>query len=98
MSEPGDSSTVTVDSCGRITIPKKMRLALHVAPGRKIDFTIEGDALVGTPRRLSIDDLAGSVPTPPWMRGLTDQEIRELALQTMVDEYARKNPSDRNRT
>ena len=39
-------ATVEVDRLGRLVIPKKMRDALHLRPGEKLDLECNGERLV----------------------------------------------------
>jgi AbrB family looped-hinge helix DNA binding protein len=39
------SATVTIDKYGRITIPKKMREALHLTPGTRLQLELFEDGL-----------------------------------------------------
>lgn len=65
-----------VTSKGQITLPKAVREALGLAPGDRVLFRVEnGHALLArTPNLL---ELAGSIPVPPDVRGLTWDEIME---------------------
>jgi antitoxin PrlF len=66
-------------SKGQITIPKPVREALGLGEGDQVVFrVIEGERaiLARTPNLL---ELAGSVPLPPGVRGLSWEEIRRRA-------------------
>lgn len=68
-----------VTSKGQITIPKSVRDALNLSEGDQVVFrVIEGERaiLARTPDLL---ELAGSVPVPAEVRGLSWDEIRRRA-------------------
>jgi AbrB family looped-hinge helix DNA binding protein len=68
-----------VSSKGQITIPKSVREALKLSEGDQVVFRlIEGERaiLARTPDLL---ELAGSVPVPADVRGLSWEEIRRRA-------------------
>ncbi|HLG07272.1 MAG TPA: AbrB/MazE/SpoVT family DNA-binding domain-containing protein [Gaiellaceae bacterium] len=69
-----------VTSKGQITLPKAVRDALGLQPGDSVLFRVEnGHALLArTPNLL---ELAGSIPVPPDVRGLSWEEIMERMRQ-----------------
>jgi AbrB family looped-hinge helix DNA binding protein len=68
--------TAKVTSKGQVTIPKAVRESLGVAAGDQLSFEVEdGGVLVrAVPDFI---ELAGSVPLPPRLEGLSDQELLE---------------------
>ena len=54
----------TITSKGQVTLPKPIRDMLHLRPGDKIDFTLDGDGLRVTPVTASVTQLKGMVPRP----------------------------------
>ena len=54
----------TITSKGQVTLPKPIRDQLHLRPGDKIDFALEGDGLRVTPVTASVTQLKGMVPKP----------------------------------
>jgi AbrB family looped-hinge helix DNA binding protein len=53
-------ATATVTSKGQITIPKKVRQALHLAPGDRVEFLIDGSGKVLVrPGKADVADLKG---------------------------------------
>lgn len=44
-----------ISAKGQVTIPKDVRDALRLAPGDVIDFTVEGDQIIGRKRRVHRD-------------------------------------------
>ncbi|MFZ0708504.1 MAG: AbrB/MazE/SpoVT family DNA-binding domain-containing protein [Terrimicrobiaceae bacterium] len=45
--------TATLSSKGQLVIPRKIRRSLHLEPGDKITFTLEGQRIVLEPQRAS---------------------------------------------
>lgn len=54
----------TITSKGQVTLPKPIRDRLHLRPGDKIDFMLEGDVLRVTPVTAPVTQLKGMVPKP----------------------------------
>ena len=54
----------TITSKGQVTLPKPIRDKLHLRPGDKIDFRLEGDVLRVTPVTAPVTQLKGMVPKP----------------------------------
>jgi len=54
----------TITSKGQVTLPKPIRDKLHLRPGDKIDFMLEGDVLRVTPVTAPVTQLKGMVPKP----------------------------------
>ena len=54
----------TITSKGQVTLPKPIRDKLHLRPGDKIDFVLEGDGLRVTPLTAPVTQLKGMVPKP----------------------------------
>jgi AbrB family looped-hinge helix DNA binding protein len=66
----------TVSERGQVTIPKRLREQLGIAPGQVLDFDIEAGRLVATKRlqRDPVDAVYGVLGRP----GSTDEAITEL--------------------
>ena len=54
----------TITSKGQVTLPKPIRDKLHLRPGDKIDFVLDGDGLRVTPVTAPVTELKGMVPKP----------------------------------
>jgi AbrB family looped-hinge helix DNA binding protein len=64
------------------TIPAAVRRALGLHPGDRLAFELGGsaqDPVVTIRRYPTLDELAGTVPVPPEVRGLSWAEIRTRA-------------------
>jgi AbrB family looped-hinge helix DNA binding protein len=73
-----------ITSKGQVTIPKPVRDALNLKKGDAVVFRVlEGEKaiLARTPNLL---DLAGSVPVPPKLRGLSWDDVRGRAWTAQV--------------
>ena len=73
-----------LSSKGQITIPKSVREALKLEEGDEVLFrVVEGERaiLARTPNLL---DLAGSVPVPAEVRGLSWDEVRQRAWAAQI--------------
>jgi len=78
--------TATMTSKGQITIPVKVRTALGLAPGDKIEFIeIETGQYAIRPRTASIRDLEGCIPKLDNVP--TIEEIDEAILDGAAESY-----------
>jgi len=75
-----------VTSKGQITLPKAVRDALELAPGDRVLFRVQdGHAVLA--RTPDLLELAGSIPVPESVRGLSWAQIRAKARQAQVERY-----------
>ena len=73
----------TITSTGQITLPKKIRDHLHVAPGDRIDFVVEDNGLVVVrPARSRLRRLRGM---------LRDRKRKPASLEQMDAAVAREH-------
>jgi AbrB family looped-hinge helix DNA binding protein len=78
--------TATMTSKGQITIPVKVRTALGLDAGDKIDFVeIEKGQYVIKPRTGSIRDLEGCIPRLDYVP--TIEEMDEAILAAVAENY-----------
>lgn len=75
------SATVTAE--GQITLPKEVRDQLGLEAGDRVLFRIV-DGRVVVARTPHLLELAGSVPVPEDVRGLTWSEIRDRAHRSQA--------------
>jgi antitoxin PrlF len=70
-----------VSGKNQTTIPAAVRRALGIHPGDRVVFEVDDTpSTVVTVRRYpTLDEVAGSVPVPPEVKGLAWSEIRERA-------------------
>ncbi|MEX1046847.1 MAG: AbrB/MazE/SpoVT family DNA-binding domain-containing protein [Actinomycetota bacterium] len=66
-----------VTSKGQVTIPKEVRDALGIGQGDSLLFRVVGEGAV-IAKAPDLLDLAGSIPLPPDLRGLSWKEIQKL--------------------
>jgi AbrB family looped-hinge helix DNA binding protein len=71
--------TAKLSSKYQASIPTPVREALGLQPGDRLVFEVDDAQTVTLRRYPTLDELAGSVPTPPDVRGLSWSEIRERA-------------------
>jgi AbrB family looped-hinge helix DNA binding protein len=72
----------TVSSKNQVTLPAEVRKVLGIRSGETLVFDIDTsgkDVTVVVRRHPTLEELAGSVPTPPDVVGLSWQEIRARA-------------------
>ena len=67
-------------SKGQITVPKAVRDALALHVGDNVHFRVEGEVVV-LARTPDLLELAGSVEVPADVRGMSWDEIRDLAWE-----------------
>jgi AbrB family looped-hinge helix DNA binding protein len=79
-------SKVTLDSAGRVVLPKTLRDELHLSPGDTLDLTVKGDEVTLRPRR-------GATPLQkergvwvfrtgePLSAGETEETLRNIRAQ-----------------
>jgi len=69
----------TIDSAGRVVLPKALRLAVGMVPG-EVDIVVDGNALrispIATDELIDDDGLLLLPAGPP----MSDDDIRELRL------------------
>jgi AbrB family looped-hinge helix DNA binding protein len=87
------TATVEIDKAGRIVVPKKLRDSLHLVPGTRVTFRLEGDAIImapeAQPRGLYMD--RGTLvydpgPLPPidtleWLAKSREERLDSFALE-----------------
>ena len=77
----------TVTSKGQITIPKKIRKALRIKPGDKLEYTVEGDR--ATIRvHPGVRSLKGALASNKG-KGMSFSEIRKAAAEAARREHGR---------
>jgi AbrB family looped-hinge helix DNA binding protein len=72
----------TLSSKNQVTIPREVRAALGLKAGETVVFQLEDDGrgpVVTLRRTKSLEQVAGSVPTPADVRGLSWEETRSRA-------------------
>ena len=80
--------TATVTSKGQITIPVKVRKALGLKPGTRVDFYPNEDGrYVLYPKTGSIMDLAGCVPKLDYVP--TIEQMNEAVEAAVAENYLR---------
>jgi AbrB family looped-hinge helix DNA binding protein len=75
--------TATLSSKGQLVIPRKIRLALHLEPGDKIKFSLEGQRALIEPVRASRARLAKEgnrkvLIAPPDAPAMTPDKVKAI--------------------
>lgn len=83
---PHVDAQAKVTSKGQVTIPKSVRDALGVKPGDNLHFAVR-DGRAELTRLMTLDELAGSVPVPPDVQGLSWEEIRRRAREAQARKF-----------
>ncbi len=65
----------TLTSKGQVTIPKKMRDALHLKGGDKIAFRLDADGIRLMPQTLKAMDLLGILERPGKKKALSIEQM-----------------------
>ncbi|MGH7870105.1 MAG: AbrB/MazE/SpoVT family DNA-binding domain-containing protein [Candidatus Dormibacteraceae bacterium] len=90
-------ATATITTKGQVTIPVTIREALRLKPGARLVFHLQNDALSIQPEGSRMEAevktfpdflaLAGSVPVPEEIKGMSYPAIRR---QAMLDRLKRR--------
>ena len=74
------SSTLT--SKGQTTLPKEIREQLHLQPGDRIEYVIEGKRVYLAPATMTLDQFCELLPPSPKRRSLEqiNEAIRKRAI------------------
>lgn len=78
-----------ISSKNQITIPAEIRAVLGLKAGEVVVFDVDNRSSppkVELRRHSSLEELAGSVPVPPEVNGLSWREIRERAWSVDLPE------------
>ena len=76
-------STATLSTKGQLVIPTRFRKALHLQPGDKVSFAVEGERLVlqrDQPRRARLIEKNGRkvLVAPPGAPPMTPELVKSL--------------------
>jgi AbrB family looped-hinge helix DNA binding protein len=75
---------------GQVTIPKKIRVALSIAEGDSVIFSIEGDHAVVRPlKKMALDDFYGSFSATRPYPGL--DAMRKEVREKMADRFQKES-------
>jgi AbrB family looped-hinge helix DNA binding protein len=81
----------TITSKKQVTLPAKLVKKLNLKAGQKIAIAELNGELILTPAKKLVEELAGSVPTPPAWKGRDiDEIINEAKDQYFQEKYAQK--------
>ncbi|MCZ7584950.1 MAG: AbrB/MazE/SpoVT family DNA-binding domain-containing protein [Deltaproteobacteria bacterium] len=74
----------TITSKGQVTIPKKVREALHLRPGDKISFVVRNGKVEIYPHKIDILSLRGIIK--PRIRGVTIEQMNEAIAKAASEQ------------
>ena len=77
----------TITSKGQLTIPVELFKLGKFTKGEKVNLEFEGDYLKVVSGLAHVRKMAGSVKVPARLKGLTDNEIRDMAIS---EHYTKK--------
>ena len=73
--------TATITSKGQLTIPAELFKLGKFTKGEVVNLDFEGDHLKVVSGLAHVRKLAGSVKVPEHLRGLSDDEIKDIAMK-----------------
>lgn len=89
---------VTVTSKGQLTLPVAIRRAACISEGSKLRVTLQSDGEVRLRRRLTLDDIAGSLSRKHPGLSFTQEDIDAAITEAVTEKWERvAQPSARSR-
>jgi antitoxin PrlF len=80
---------VTVTSKGQLTLPAAIRRAARISEGSKLRVTLQPDGEVRLRRRLTLDDIAGSLSRKYPGLSFTQEDIDAAITQAVTEKWER---------
>lgn len=77
-----DTSTVTTK--GQVTIPSKLRKALGLSPGKRVEFRLEDGKITLEPIR---DDITAAFGLLKSRRGVSVDEMNDAIAEAVVERF-----------
>jgi AbrB family looped-hinge helix DNA binding protein len=78
-------ATLTLTSRGQITIPKKIRKALHLEANDKITILVKNDALILKPIKGNILDIGASIKIPGDQKPIDFRKVRKQVIDKIAE-------------
>jgi antitoxin PrlF len=79
----------TITSKGQTTLPAPIRRALHLKPGDRISYELQGDAVVIRPQPGAMS-VFGALKPPTGKAGVSFEEARAKSREAWVAETAQE--------
>jgi len=77
-------ATLTLTSRGQITIPQKIRKALHLEVNDKITIMVKNDTLILKPVKGNILDIGASIKIPGDQKPIDFRKVRKQVLDKIA--------------
>ncbi|UCH97945.1 MAG: AbrB/MazE/SpoVT family DNA-binding domain-containing protein [Candidatus Aminicenantes bacterium] len=84
------SATLTLTSRGQITIPQKIRKALHLETNDKITILVKNDTLILKPIKGNILDIGASIKIPGDEKPINFKKVRKQVIDKIAREAEAK--------
>ncbi len=78
-------ATLTLTSRGQITIPQKIRKALHLEANDKITILVKNDALILKPIKGNILDIGASIKIPGDQKPIDFRKVRKQVIDKIAE-------------
>ena len=79
-------ATLTLTSRGQITIPQKIRKALHLEANDKITILVKNDTLILKPIKGNILDIGASIKIPGDQKPIDFRKVRKQVIDKIAEE------------
>jgi AbrB family looped-hinge helix DNA binding protein len=79
-------ATLTLTSRGQITIPQKIRKALHLEANDKITILVKNDTLILKPIKGNILDIGASIKIPGSQKPIDFRKVRKQVIDKIAEE------------
>lgn len=80
------AATLTLTSRGQITIPKRIRKALHLEANDKITILLKNDTLILKPIKGNILDIGASIKIPRDEKPIEFKKVRKQVINKIAKE------------
>lgn len=78
------AATLTLTSRGQITIPKRIRKALHLETNDKITILLKDDTLILKPIKGNILDIGASIKIPGHDKPINFKKVRKQTIKNIA--------------
>ena len=78
------AATLTLTSRGQVTIPKRIRKALHLETNDKITILLKDDTLILKPIKGNILDIGASIKIPGYEKPINFKKVRKQTIKNIA--------------